>query len=119
MSLQETKNVVYILTITFYLLIIKKTMNIAENLVNAAVAHHMADLLKDICQHIEEENSSAVVLVTDYMILKDLYRSYDEVQKLIPLMEEKIKKAEDWGLLKESYIPTLDEHSRNLLSNLL
>lgn len=84
-----------------------------------AVLHHMAELLKLIEANLKNENSHAIVLLNDYMLLKSLYAEYDEVQELLPLVEKRVKESEDWELVKETFIPTLSEENKELVKNLL
>lgn len=79
----------------------------------------MTELLKLIKSNLEDENAHAIVVLNDYMLLKSLYAEYEEVQSVLPLVEEKLKKSEDWELVKETYIPSLDEENKELIKNLL
>ena len=80
---------------------------------------HMSELLMLIKSNLGNENAHAIVVLNDYMLLKGLYAEYEEVKTILPLVEEKIKRSEDWEFVKETYVPSLDEESKELIKNLL
>lgn len=87
--------------------------------------YHMTKLLKDITDHVEKDEH-AVVLLSDYLILKGLYENnedFSEEKKQIQNLEETIKikiiSSEDWELMKETLVPTFEVSQQEIIKKYL
>jgi len=82
-----------------------------------AFYHGMTELLKEIKNHIQE-GAHAIVFVNDYLSLQTLCAKYD-VEVLKKASEQQIATAEDWELVKKTFIPTLSPEQQEQLKPLL